>query len=308
MSAKVTKKLLVTGATGLVGARFLDLFKSKFSIVTLGRKNVDIRIHLLSQQDVLKVVFSQEAKAVINFAAYTNVDRAESEKGQKQGEVYIINALLPFWLSKACKASGKKLYHISTDYVFGGKQESRPYTEEDLPKPPDSWYSITKFQGELNVRKGFGNNNSFAIIRISFPYSGVYQRKLDFARTITDKLIRKEPYFGITDQKIKPASVDDIASALNFLLAKEGMGIYHLAGNYPKGYITPYEFAQKLAQIMNLDSSLIKPVSFLELSKKRLAPRPKNTWLDTSKIESLGFSITNLDDALKRFKQQLLNS
>jgi len=58
---------------------------------------------------------------------------------------------------------------------------------------------------------------------------------------------------------------------------------------------------------MNLDTSLIKPISFLNLSRKRVAPRPKNTWLSTEKIESLGFHITNIDEALKRFKNQMLN-
>ncbi len=92
------------------------------------------------------------------------------------------------------------------------------------------------------------------------------------------------------------------------MLQKEATGIYHVAGNYsPHEYITPLQFAQKIAGTMNLDESLIKPISFLELSKKRLALRPKNTWLSTKKIESLGFRITNIGEALKKFKNQMLN-
>lgn len=308
MSAKNIHKLLITGSTGLVGSRLVELFKNKFSVVTIGRDNVDIQLKLTSKEEVSEIVQSSDADAVINFAAFTNVDEAENEKGNEDGEVYILNAMVPLWLAQACKSSGKKLYHISTDYVFDGKKEDRPYTEEDSPKPVNSWYSITKHEGERKVTEGFKGNKDFAIIRISYPYSGVYRRKLDIARAVAERLKNNEIYFGISDQKIKPTSVDDIAQALIFLLEKDATGIYHVAGNYsPDEYITPYQFAEEIAKVLSLDSSLIKPIYFLELSKKRLAPRPRHTWLDTTKIEALGLSITPINEALKRFKNQLLN-
>lgn len=307
MSAKNTHKLLVTGSTGLVGSRFVDILKDKFSITTCGRENTDIYADLLSRENIKQVIESSGCNTVVNFAAYTNVDKAETEKGDKNGEVYTLNALLPLWLTKACRDSGKTFYHISTDYVFDGKKQDHPYTEEDAPFPVDSWYSITKYYGEQNLLNS--NQDNFAIIRISYPYSGVYTRKLDIARAVVEKLKNKEPYFGIEDQKIKPTSVDDIAQALSFLIGKGATGIYHVAGNYsPQQYITPYRFAQNIANIMNLNSSLIKPISFLDLSKKRIAPRPQHTWLNTKKIESLGFHITDFDEALRRFKNQLINN
>lgn len=299
------QKLIVTGATGLVGSRFVEIAAKFFSITTIGRSNVDIKIDLTSKEKILKTIPSLNADVVVNFAAYTKVDEAEKEKGDKEGEVYALNALLPFWLSQACRTSNKTFYHISTDYVFGGRQNNRPCKEEDHPQPVNSWYSKTKYYGEENVLK---TAESWAIIRISYPYSGVYQRKLDIARAVVERLKNKEPYFGIEDQKIKPTSVDDITKALIFLLNKNATGIYHVAGNYsPKTYITPYQFAQKIARVMNLDASLISGVSFLSLSKKRIAPRPQHTWLSTKKIESLGFQITNIDEALERFKRQLRN-
>lgn len=296
-------KILLTGATGLVGSKFLETFKDKYEIVTIGRSNVDIELDLTSEEQVSKVIEEESADAVINFAAFTNVDGAEAEKGDRSGEVYKLNALLPAWLANSCKKTGKDFYHISTDYVFNGESD-RPYTEEDLPSPVDSWYSISKFDGEENVKKAYESKEEFTIVRISFPYSGTYRRKLDFVRVIIDKLSKKEAYYGISDQKIKPTSVDDIASALDFLLTNKVKGIYHVVGKYPDGFISPYDFALKVAQLMNLDSSLIKPILFDELSQKRIAPRPKNTWLDTKKIESLGFEITDIDKALERFKEQ----
>ena len=305
MSAKNIRKLLITGSTGLVGSRFVELYKNDFSITTIGRTNVDISVNLLSQQDIQTVVLNSDAEAIVNFAAYTKVDAAEKEKEDKNGEVYILNAMLPLWLAQACKPSGKKLFHISTDYVFDGKQKSKPYTEEDTPTPVNSWYSRTKYYGEENILKSSSN---YTIIRISYPYSGIYERKLDIARAVVENLKNNQTYFGIKDQKIKPASVDDIAQALSFLLENSATGIYHLAGNYsPQKYITPYQFAQKIAHTLSLDPSLIKPISFLELSKKRTAFRPQHTWLDTKKIESLGLRITSIDKALKRFKNQMIN-
>ncbi len=300
-------KILVTGSTGLVGSRFIQMSSDLFSITTLGRNNVDIKINLTDKDEVSKTIQSSDADAIVNFAAYTNVDEAEKEKGDTKGNVYTINTLLPFWLAKSCQDSGKKLYHISTDYVFDGKQQDRPYTEEDSPTPVDSWYSITKYYGEQNILSISSHKTNFAIIRISYPFSGVYTRKLDIARAVVEKLRNKEQYFGISDQKIKPTSVDDITQALFFLLEKGITGIYHIAGNYsPQEYITPYQFAKKIANVMSLDASLIKPISFLNLSKKRVAPRPQHTWLDTKKIESLGFTVTNIDQVINKLRKQLI--
>lgn len=308
MSKKNFSKLLVTGSTGLVGSRFTDLFKDKFSIKTLGRNNVDIQINLTSEKEVFQAVSSSDADALINFAAFTNVDGAEAEKGDKSGEVYTMNTLLPYWLAKSCEATGKMLYHISTDYVFDGKN-NHPYTEEDTPHPVNSWYSITKYKGELEVANAFRKKNSFAVVRISYPYSGLYERKLDIARTVIKRLSVKESYAGISDQKIKPTSVDDIAYALDILLKHKASGIFHVAGNFsPAIYTSPLNFALKIAGVFELDSSLIKPILFSEFSKTRIAPRPQHTWLDTTKLEKLGFCSTQIDQALIRFKKQFLRS
>lgn len=307
MPAKKSK-LLILGSTGLVGSYFINTYQQKYSIITLGHNNTDIKVNLLSKKGLMQKIQKLSFDAIINFAAYTNVDGAEKEKGDKNGEVYTLNSLLPLWLANYTKTFGCKLYHISTDYVFSGIQNNRPYTENDTPRPVNSWYAMTKYFGEENILSSDRSKNC-AIVRISYPYSGVYRRKLDIARAVIERLKNKEPYFGIDDQKIKPASVDDITYALSFLLKKYVTGIYHVAGNFsPNEFITPYQFAQKIANTMSLDSSLIKPVSFLNLSKKRLAPRPQHTWLDTKKIESLGFHVTDFDEALKRFKNQMLEN
>jgi len=136
----------------------------------------------------------------------------------------------------------------------------------------------------------------------------VYRRKLDIARSVVEKLRNNEPYFGIEDQKIKPTSVDDISQALSNLVKNEATGIYHIAGNFhPKAYITPFNFAKKIAKLMNLNLAQVKPIPFAALSKKRIAPRPQHTWLDTGKIEAFDLRITPINKALKRFMNQMIN-
>lgn len=297
-----SKKVLMTGASGLVGSRFFDLFKNKLNIKTIGRRNSDQIINLTSEKDVIKAVEESDADYVINFAAYTKVDLAEKEKGDKKGEVYIINVLLPTWLAKACKASNKILFHISTDYVFSGNKKDAPYTEDDKANPVNSWYAVTKYEAEIAVLQAAVKSS---VIRISYPFSGLYQGKMDIARFVVDKLQKNETYLGITDQKIKPASVDDIAEGLALLLKKNSQGIYHIAGSYSDQYITPYQFASDIANVLGLNSSLIKRVSFKDLSAKRIAPRPQHTWLSTEKIEAEGLRILPHREALERFKKQL---
>jgi len=97
---------------------------------------------------------------------------------------------------------------LSTDYVFNGRQKDRPYRETDIAKPLNSWYSQTKRLGEIGIEKQFENKeNGWAIVRISFPYSDYYERKLDVARAIIARLKKGEVYYGITDQKIKPTTL-----------------------------------------------------------------------------------------------------
>lgn len=305
MPSQSPKKILITGSTGLVGSRFLDINKDTFFITTIGRENTDILINLTAADEVKKAIEKSDSEAIINFAAYTKVDEAEKDKGNRTGEAYTINVLLPSWLAEVCKATGKILYHISTDFVFDGKQEDQPYTEEDTPHPVNSWYAQTKYEGETEIMK---IGCKYSIIRISYPYSGVYKRKQDVASAVVSRLQKKEIYQGITDQKIKPTSTDDIANALTLLIDNNYEGIFHIAGNFsPAEYITPYGFATEVAHIFGLDTSLIKPISFKEFSKKRTAQRPQHTWLSTKKIESLDFQITSIDRALERFMNQMIN-
>lgn len=280
-----SKEYLVLGSTGLVGSAFKSLFKH--SVVTAGRSNCDYFLDLNEAKDTDKIIGTAGADTVVNFAAYTNVDEAEKQKGDRRGQTYGLNTIVPAQIAESCKKYNKRLIHISTDYVFGGTQDSRPYRETDPAIPVNSWYAQTKRMGEQKIEKIFSGGNGYAIVRISFPYSDKFPRKLDIARTVIETLKQGKNYLGVTDEKIKPTHVKEISGAINLIAAKHAGGIYHVAGSFSKGYITPYDFARKIARANGLDEDLINPITFREFMDKRIAPRPQHTWLDTSKFEIL---------------------
>ena len=282
---RTKKKYLVLGSTGLVGSAFLERYRK--SSITAGRNNCDYKLDLTVKDQIEKIIKDAPANVVINFAAYTNVDEAEKQKGDHKSPAYILNVQVPVWLAKACRQHHKHFIHISTDYVFEGSQNDHPYLETDTANPVDSWYCQTKRLGEIKVEKAFENKDGWTIVRISFPYTDYFNRKLDIARTVIDKLKKRQIYYGVTDEKIKPTHVKEIAQAVNLIAEKQAYGIYHVAGDWPGGFTTPYDFAQKIAAEHNLNASLIKPITFKNFLEARIAPRPQHTWLDTSKFEKL---------------------
>lgn len=294
-------KILIFGSTGLVGSGFVSQFKDKYHFISAGRSFCDIKLDLTDQRKVREIISQTDVSAVVNFAAYTKVDEAQKQFGDKKGECFLLNVMFPAWCSEACLKSGKRFYHLSTDYVFDGQNIDRPYLETDEPEPVQSWYCRTKREGEKKIIEVFGPKGGFAIIRISYPYSATYSKKWDIARLVAERLRSKQPYPGITDQKIKPTNVYEIAKALDLLIGKKADGIYHAAGSFENGFISPFEFAKEIARHLRLDESLIKPVTFKDFSKSRASVRPRHTWLDTGKIESLGMKFLSEDQSLRKF-------
>ncbi len=302
-------KLLILGGTGLVGSYFVKHIQEQnpdIELVTLGRSNSQITLDLLSEDDVINMISREKADYVINFAGYTKVDEAQTQSGDKNGEAYLMNVALPKWLARACLDSKKRLIQISTDFVFEG-QKTSAYTEEDLAKPVDSWYAQTKQMGEDAVINEFGTNTSYCIVRIAYPYSGEFLIKNDLIRVIINRLKSGQSYAGITDQKITPTSVVEIARGLELLVEKQAEGLFHLAGDYGQSnFITPFELASKVAEVFNLDASLITQTTFADFSKDRPSPRPQNTWLNTAKIQDLGMEFQNIDQILEQMHQDYL--
>lgn len=290
------KKILVFGASGLVGSRFCKLYKSSFEIIAPTVDEVDI----LNQNELEKKIAQAGIDTVVNFAAYTNVDEAEKEKGDKDGLVYRLNSLAPKNLAEFCKESNKFLIHFSTSYVFDGKKKDAPYSEEDEINPI-GWYSKTKTFADQFLME---SNCSCAILRIEMPYRSHYLSKRDLARFFLEQLKEGKEIIAVRDQKITPGFIDDVSDALRKIVDTRTEGVFHVGPTNPT---SPYDFAKLIAKEFGLNEGLIQEISFEEYHKSRVAPRSQHSWLDVSKfVKTFGEGILHTNEQnIKTFKEQI---
>jgi dTDP-4-dehydrorhamnose reductase len=288
-------KILVFGGSGLVGSKFIEQGK-EFTFESPSLDEVD----LLDSDQISQAIANFNGEVVINFAAFTNVDGAEEENGNRDGLVYRLNSLAPKNIAKFCKQNKKYFLQISTDYVFDGKKDDSPYTEEDRPNPIN-WYGKTKFFGEEFVIEEGGE---FLIARLSMPFSSHYIEKSDIARSFLKLLQSGNEIRAIADQKITPVLVDDLASALTILIKEKETGIFHLVSS---DSTTPYEFAKNIAKIFSLNENLVKTTTFADYSTSVSAPRLKNSWLSSQKFnKKFGEDILHsVKGALEIFRNQI---
>lgn len=268
------KKVLVFGGSGLVGSKFIDLYSKDFEIKAPDTSSVDI----LKKEQITKITTEFNPDTVINFAAYTNVEEAEKQKGDKRGVCYLINSIGAKNVAEVVKEFDKRLIHISTDYVFDGTKDTSPYTEEDRPNPIN-WYGQTKYFGEQFVLESGCN---FAVVRISMPYSAFYELKKDVARFFLEQLKIGNQIRAIEDQRITPTLVDDIAAALRIIIDSDASGLYHVSST---DSVTPLEFAKTIAETFKLNYSLVNSISFDDYNKVKTAKLLKFSWLNPTKFE-----------------------
>lgn len=290
------KKIVVFGGSGLVGSKFLQLNSQRFEIYAPTHQQLD----LLDEQEVFKFLKPIDAQVVLNLVGFTNVDAAEEEIGNKEGNCFKLNVLVPKNLASACVVTKKHLIHVSTDYVFEGTLTYRPYKEEDKTHPLN-WYGKTKLAGEQEVL-GIGTNRTIA--RIEMPYAAKFEKKSDFARYFYNELKSGNPIRAVKDQKITPIFVMDLVKALRLVIENPTPGIIHLAS---KNSTTPFEFAKKIAKFFKFDEELIRAVEFSSFNLTRKASRPQHSWMSVEKFEKIyGKGILRtVDEALMDFCTQI---
>lgn len=247
-------KVALTGSTGLIGSRFVELLKDNFAIIPLTHDFIDI-----TQTDqVDKKLKSFDFDYLIHLAAYTNVDKAEKEWNVARD----INVNGTKNLFDFCQNFKKKLIFISTDFVFDG--QNPPYDENSQPNPISN-YGKSKYLGEQIVK-----NNSM-IVRLSYPYGYPSTKKTDFVQTIKTLLKKRKQILMINDSLITPTFTDDVVFGLKYLINNYSPEIFHLVGNQS---LSPLDAGQLIVKTFKLDSSFIKPVTYGEYFKNR-AKRPR---------------------------------
>jgi len=238
--------LLIIGANGQLGSELvLQVKNTGFHPVLADCYQPDqtesVRVLDITDPAAIERIFREvQPNVVINAAAYTQVDRAETEKEL----AFAINRDAPGYLARCCNQVGIALIHISTDYVFDGK-EIRAYTESS-PLSPSGIYGQSKAEGEGEVRKHL---HQHLIVRTSWVYGVSGQ---NFVKTML-RLGKEKSRIGVVaDQSGSPTAAADLAAALLTLAGQIALGkpipwgIYHYCG---LGIITWFDFAQKIFEL-----------------------------------------------------------
>jgi len=270
------RDVLVTGGSGQVGGALAAMGEVEgFRFVAPGRDELD----LLSPTSFAAFLASRPWAAIINAAAYTAVDKAESEVE----EAWRINALAPAVLAREAARAGVPLVHVSTDYVFNGAS-ARPYMEDDAVAPLGV-YGASKAAGEQGVRTGGGR---FAIVRTSWVVSA---QRANFLKTMLRLGAERDVLRVVADQQGAPTSARDLAGALA-LIARAlvcdpaaSSGTFHFAN---AGATTWADFA---AEIFRLSaqrggpSARVEPITTADYPTP--ARRPACSLLSTESIQKL---------------------
>jgi dTDP-4-dehydrorhamnose reductase len=263
-------KILLTGRNGQVGWELERTLSPLGEVIATDRTTLD----LADPDAIRRVVRETKPDVIVNAAAYTAVDKAESEP-----EVAMqINGVAPGVLAEEAKRRGILLVHFSTDYVFDGRKRS-PYVESD-PTGPLNAYGRTKLAGEEAIRN---SGHRHLILRTSWVYAA---HGSNFMLTIL-RAARERPELRVVDDQVgAPTSAAAIADATGRFLKAEAEGVYHVTC---RGHTTWHGFALEILRAAKLHTP-IRAISTADYSTP--ARRPLNSMLDNSKLEgTLGFAL-----------------
>lgn len=298
-------KVLVIGSSGLVGTKFVRDASKKADVTGVDEKVLDIT----KPEEVSKYFSSNADKfdSVVNFAAVTDVDGAEKERGNEGGFVWKLNVEGVKNLAQLSSKYDKHLIQISTDFVYDGTNENPGPYAENLPIPNSmdniGWYGWTKNRAEEILK---GSDCSSSIVRIAYPfYSDTFEKKLDFAKNYL-KLYDAGNLFPIfTDQTFSPLLVDDLADPILKILDERVNGVFHVVS---KNIATPFEFVEYLLKKARNVDGVVKKGSMEEFLKAPgRTPRPRLGGLKTEKTEKeLGFSFKTWQEMVDQFCTQVL--
>jgi dTDP-4-dehydrorhamnose reductase len=260
--------VLVTGSNGQVGSEIQELSKEyDYNFFFTDREGLDIT-NIKALNDFIE---SNNINTIINCAAYTAVDKAEEDELNADK----INHLAVKYLAEISKNKNIKLIHISTDYVFDGKNY-KPYSEEDMTKP-NGVYGKTKLDGE-NAMIDINPLNSI-IIRTSWVYSSF---GANFVKTMLRLGKNKDELGVIFDQVGTPTYARDLGKAILDILSKVDNRKVEIYNYSNEGVLSWYDFAKEIMRMAKLDCT-INPIETKEYPTP--ASRPHYSILNKSKIK-----------------------
>ena len=295
-------KILLFGKNGQVGWELQRSLAPLGEVIALDSDNTDFCGDFTNMQGLIQTVRAIAPDIIVNAAAHTAVDKAESEPEVAR----TINALAPTLLAQEAKSSGAWLIHYSTDYVFDGSGD-KPWLETDDTKPLNV-YGNTKLEGEQFIRQ---SGCKHLIFRTSWVYAA---RGGNFAKTMLRLAKERDSLSVINDQIGAPSGAELLADLTahairTALLKPELSGLYHVVASGETswhGYASfVIDIAQKAGESMWITPEDVLPVP--TSSYKTPAKRPLNSRLDSSKFQTaFGLSLPNWQLGVKRMLTEIL--
>ena len=285
--------VLVTGANGQLGMCLRDRAKGSFvfsDVVDVPGVET-IHLDITDLEAIRALVRERQIDAVVNCAAYTNVEGAEDN--QELAE--LLNAKAVENLAIAMKEVGGLLVHISTDYVFGKEPYNTP-CREDQKGTPTGVYGLTKLHGEEAILR---SGVRYVILRTAWLYS---EYGKNFVKTMLQLTATRPQLKVVFDQVGTPTYAGDLADAILTILAQPKEGIYHYSN---EGVCSWYDFAKMIAEMAGNTSCEILPCHSDEFPSK--VKRPAYSVLDKTLIKTtFGLTIPYWTDSLRRCLSSLL--
>lgn len=277
-------KILLTGATGLLGKNIYQRLYSKYKVVGSYNKNTVenmIKLDLENHKELKKILDFIQPDIIVHAAAMTDLNFCEDNPVKAK----LINADAVAIIAKWSESNNSKLVYISTDYVFDG--ENGPYKENSTPAPLQI-YGYTKLLGEIAVER-FSSNHAIIRVGILHGFNDITDKD-----TVTMSIInnlKEKKKIKLDNQRIKyPTLIDDISKAIEKIIHENLTGKFHIVGCEP---VTRYEWGLKISSKLNISADYLQPDE--SLFKMGFPKRPKNIKLIDTRAN---FSISSLDESI----------
>ena len=295
------KTILITGSNGLLGQKLVQLLKKQYNVIatSLGDSLISdkssftyLSLDITKEKDVLQVFEKYKPHYLINTAAMTNVDGCEDNKQLCDK----INVIAVDYLSKLCKKYKTHIIHISTDFIFDGK--NGPYHEDDDANPL-SYYGLSKWKSEQILQQ---SGCLWSILRTIIIYgTGENLRRNNIVLWGRKALKEGKKLNIIDDQFRSPTLAEDLAEACRLVIEKGALGIYNISG---KEIMSIYEMVERMAVFYKCNKSQINKISTSTLNQK--AQRPLKTGFILNKsIKKLGYNPHSFEEGLALLEKQL---
>ena len=273
-------KILITGSNGMLGHDLIEVLKDNHELILTTSNTLDIT----NKNQVFEVICEAEPDVVINSAAYTDVDGCE----ENHDLAYAVNGEGVKNLALACKEVDCALVHISTDYIFNGKND-RPWVEDD-EIGPISVYGKSKLKGEEAILDIL---DQYFIVRTAWLY-GINGK--NFPKTMLELAKNHSEITVVYDEVGTPTYTPDLACGISELIETDYYGIYHLTNS---GSCSWCEFARYIFEVAGRDVKIV-PVTASEFA--RPAPRPSYSVLENRNWVEKGFKpLRSYKKAIKEY-------